>query len=88
MRHLRVIASDEFEGRETGMRGQKLAAEYLRNAFMEMGIPPWKRWGSKGWRGVISCPLCWMSTDLVEFGYERVGGRTGSWMTFIISLSA
>ncbi|MCB9168774.1 MAG: M28 family peptidase [Flavobacteriales bacterium] len=40
MRHLSIIASDAYEGRETGMRGQKMAAEYLREQFMKMGIAP------------------------------------------------
>jgi hypothetical protein len=38
-RHLSIIASDEYEGRETGKPGQKLAAEYLRNEFQEIGLP-------------------------------------------------
>lgn len=37
--HLYIFASDEFEGRDTGEPGQKLAAEYLRNEYQELGIP-------------------------------------------------
>ncbi|MFN5704361.1 MAG: hypothetical protein ACK45U_00740, partial [bacterium] len=37
--HLTILASDEYEGRETGKAGQKLAAEYLRNQFQEIGLP-------------------------------------------------
>ena len=37
--HLYTFASDEFEGRETGERGQKLAAEYLKNEYKKLGIP-------------------------------------------------
>ncbi|MBX2842664.1 MAG: M28 family peptidase [Flammeovirgaceae bacterium] len=36
--HLSVIASDEFEGRETGEKGQKIAAEYISNYFKEIGL--------------------------------------------------
>ncbi len=36
--YLRVIASDDFEGRETGERGQKLAAEYIASHFKKLGI--------------------------------------------------
>ena len=32
-------ASDEFEGRETGEKGQKLAVEYLKTQYKAMGIP-------------------------------------------------
>ena len=37
-KHLKVIASDEFEGRETGKAGQKKAMEYLINEFRSYGI--------------------------------------------------
>jgi Zn-dependent M28 family amino/carboxypeptidase len=36
--HLYTFASDKMEGRMTGTDGQKLAAEYLRNFYMEQGI--------------------------------------------------
>lgn len=36
--HLYIIASDEFEGRNTGEPGQKLAAEYLKNFYVERNI--------------------------------------------------
>ena len=40
--YLHVLASDEYEGRETGKKGQKLAATYISNTFKENGIPPYK----------------------------------------------
>lgn len=39
-KHLTVIASDEYEGRDAGSKGQKLAAEYIKTHFVELGIPP------------------------------------------------
>ncbi|MEQ9008272.1 MAG: hypothetical protein RLP12_10340, partial [Ekhidna sp.] len=36
--HLSVLASDEYEGRETGQKGQKMAAEYIANHFMSLGL--------------------------------------------------
>ncbi len=36
--HLYIIADDKMEGRMTGSDGQKLAAEYLRNFYMDQGI--------------------------------------------------
>jgi len=39
-KHLEVLASDEYEGRETGQKGQKLAAEYLADFYKELGLPP------------------------------------------------
>lgn len=41
-RDLHVLASDAYEGRETGEKGQKMAAEYIAKAFKDAGIPPYK----------------------------------------------
>ena len=41
-KHLKVISSDAYEGRETGQKGQKLAAKYLANCFSSYNIPPLK----------------------------------------------
>ncbi|RYY21471.1 MAG: M28 family peptidase [Cytophagaceae bacterium] len=35
---LSVLASDEYEGRETGQKGQKMAADYLAKAFASYGL--------------------------------------------------
>ncbi len=37
-KHLTIIASDEFEGRETGTEGQRKAAAYIENEFIKMGL--------------------------------------------------
>ena len=37
---LYFFASDHFEGRETGTRGQKLAAEYLASEYRQLGLAP------------------------------------------------
>ncbi|GAB3297071.1 hypothetical protein GCM10027511_11480 [Hymenobacter humi] len=37
-RHLTVVASDSFRGRETGQPGQKLAAAYLVKEFAALGL--------------------------------------------------
>jgi Zn-dependent M28 family amino/carboxypeptidase len=36
--HLYIFASDEFQGRETGEPGQKLAAEYLKKEYQNLDI--------------------------------------------------
>jgi hypothetical protein len=38
--HLSIIASDEYEGRETGKKGQHMTAEYLAKQFLSYGIYP------------------------------------------------
>lgn len=37
-KHLSVLASDEYEGRETGKKGGWMAAEYIRNHFKALGL--------------------------------------------------
>ncbi len=39
-KHLEVLASDEYEGRETGKEGQKKAAAYIATQFKNLGLPP------------------------------------------------
>ena len=36
--HLSIIASDEFEGRETGKKGAWMAAEYIKKQFQSFGL--------------------------------------------------
>lgn len=38
--HIRFLASDVLEGRETGTRGYDVAAEYVRAQFEEIGLQP------------------------------------------------
>lgn len=38
--HLEILASDSLEGRETGERGQKVAAEYISKQFEDIGLQP------------------------------------------------
>jgi hypothetical protein len=37
-KHLSILASDKFEGRETGKRGAEMAATYLANEFKKMKL--------------------------------------------------
>lgn len=38
--HVDTLASDSYEGRDTGMKGQKMAAAYIKKQFQAYGIPP------------------------------------------------
>ena len=38
--HLFVVASKDFEGRETGTEGQRKAAAYIENNFKSLGLQP------------------------------------------------
>ena len=37
--HLTILASDEFEGRETGEKGNEMAANYIAEHFRDLGLP-------------------------------------------------
>src|ERR1700759_1478383 len=39
-RHLSIIASDDFEGRETGKPGADKAAHYIADQFKALGLQP------------------------------------------------
>ena len=43
-KNLSILASDEYEGRETTKKGQKMAAEYIKNHFKNLNVSP----GNKG----------------------------------------
>ncbi len=43
--YLHVLASDAFEGRETGTPGNAKAAQYIADQFKSLGIPPVKSMG-------------------------------------------
>ncbi|MEZ6022104.1 MAG: M28 family metallopeptidase [Hyphomonadaceae bacterium] len=38
--HVRVLASDEFEGRAPGTEGERLTLDYLQRAFVDAGLEP------------------------------------------------
>jgi len=39
-KHLHIIASDDYEGRESGYPGQKLCEQYLVDFYKALGLPP------------------------------------------------
>ncbi len=40
LKHAKTLASDEFEGRAPGTRGEQLTTQYLANQFREAGLRP------------------------------------------------
>ena len=76
-RHLNVLASDSLEGRETGKKGQKMAADYIANHFREIGIPPYKKdtyyqkFKVKSGRHVCKCEDCDVGFVKQLFGKKR-----------------
>ncbi len=58
--HLDILASDEYEGRETGKEGNRKAAQYIANHYDQLGLPnigddgkfqkvafTWSKWDEK-----------------------------------------
>lgn len=39
-KHITTLASDKFEGRETGTKGEQLAYDYISSQFKEIGLVP------------------------------------------------
>jgi hypothetical protein len=38
--HISILASDEFEGRSAGSKGEQMAAEYISNQFSKLNLKP------------------------------------------------
>src|SRR6266481_1119880 len=38
--HIKVLASDEFEGRAPGTKGEELSVNYITDQFREIGLKP------------------------------------------------
>ena len=76
-RHLNILASDSLEGRETGKKGQKMAAAYIANHFNEIGIPPYKKetyyqkFKVKSKKHVCKCEDCDVGFVKQLFGKKR-----------------
>ena len=39
-KHLYIVASADFQGRETATEGQRKAADYIENHFKSLGLQP------------------------------------------------
>src|SRR5580765_2303034 len=68
MRHIRTLASDEFEGRAPGTKGEQLTVAYLASAFQRMGLKP----GNPDGTYVQAVPLAGITATEVSVSY-RIG---------------
>lgn len=73
-RHLKVLASDAFEGRETGHPGEDMAGDYLVEQFRSFGIPEVPDWGTHGMLDGYRQPFTLEQRDPSVLGME-IGGR-------------
>ena len=65
---LYTYASDEFEGRETGTKGQKMAIEYLKNTYTELEISAAKGDGNY----FQNVPLVEVKTPVVSIAIDEI----------------
>jgi hypothetical protein len=75
-RHLHILASDSMEGRETGYKGQKMAAEYLAAQFKKDGLAPVVKSGN----GMSY----FQNFDLIKKEWQevslKIGGKKKEWL--------
>ena len=76
-KHLSILASDSLEGRETGQKGQKMAADYIMNHFKNIGIPPYKgkkyyqKFRVKSGKHICKCDDCDVNFVKKLFGKRK-----------------
>ena len=74
-KHLKILSSDSLEGRETGKKGQKMAANYIMNHFKNIGIPPYnkrtyyQKFKVKSERHVCKCEDC--DVDFIQRIFKK-----------------
>ena len=76
-KHLSVLASDEYEGRETGQKGQKMAAEYLSKQFAALGLTGPVAGGASAHQQAFELER---STWAAGGQTLQVGGKTYAWL--------
>src|SRR2546428_421148 len=70
LRHIKVLASDEFEGRAPGSKGEELSVKYISEQFKALGLKP----GNPNGSYTQEVPLAGIITNPnVSF---MVGGKT------------
>jgi len=72
MRHIRTLASDEFEGRAPGTKGEQLTVGYLTAEFQRMGLKP----GNPDGNYVQAVPLVGSTATDVSVSYRTGEKRT------------
>ncbi len=81
--HTTLLASDEFEGREPGTRGETLTVEYLERAFAAAGLEPGVTLadGTRSWRQEVPLISATLETAPTLTLTGRDGVRTYEYAT-------
>lgn len=70
-KHLHILASDEYEGRNTGEKGQKMAAEYISREFREDGLAGPVKDGSNPYYQSFNLEQSQWGTGYITVGQEK-----------------
>ena len=73
LQHIKVLASDEFEGRAPGTTGEERTVNYLVGQFKQLGLQP----GNPDGSFIQSVPLAGITTDEPSTSFQ-VGGQSMS----------
>src|ERR1700675_367658 len=57
--HVKVLASDEFQGRAPGSKGEELSVKYITDQFKKLGLKP----GNPGGTYTQEVPLAGIKSD-------------------------
>ena len=71
MQHVKVLASDEYEGRAPGSRGEELSVAYMENQLKQLGVKP----GNTDGTYVQKVPLVGITVQGTPVLSFRTGGR-------------
>ncbi|GAB2858066.1 M28 family peptidase [Hymenobacter ruber] len=75
--HLAVLASDEYEGRETGQKGQHMAADYIEKQFKNAGLTGPVTTGTDPYQQHFDVEqVTWADGNTL-----KVGGTSYEWLT-------
>src|SRR3954452_7940376 len=70
LKHIKVLASDEFEGRAPGSKGEELSVKYISEQFKALGLKP----GNPNGSYTQEVPLAGITTT--PNASFTVGGKT------------
>jgi hypothetical protein len=81
--HVRVLASDEFEGRAPGTSGERLSVEYIERAYAAAGLQPGVILpdGTRSWRQEAQLSVATLSTPPTLMISGRDGARSYTYAT-------
>src|SRR5688572_23258964 len=83
LEHVRVLASDEFEGRAPGSNGERLTIEYVQRAFAAAGLQPGVTLpdGTRSWRQEVTLTAATLTNTPTLTLTGRDGAREYAYAT-------